>query len=98
MVSADDRFSLSSRRGRRGPGRGGFSMAMAPLSGSLPARASRGERDKLFVASNRLFTFGQGDKVHSPNQELSPPIKRPRPPRMEPSSRALPPALGAAAI
>src|SRR6185436_8080246 len=34
----------------------------------------------------------------SRNQELSPPIKRPRPPRMEPSSRPLPPALGAAAM
>ena len=41
-------------------------MGIAPLSGSLPARSLRGERDTLFVASNRLFRFGQGNKVHSP--------------------------------
>src|SRR6266511_825726 len=57
MDSANDRFSLSSRRGRRGPGRGGFFMSIAPPSGSLPARSSRGERDKFFVTSNRMFRF-----------------------------------------
>jgi len=65
MVSAEDRFPLSSRRGRRGPGTGGFFIGIAPLSGSPPARSSR-ERDELFVASHRLFRFGQGNKVHSP--------------------------------
>src|SRR5258708_24906233 len=53
--------------GGGGPGRGGFIMGIAPLSGSLPL-VPRGERDKLFVASNRLFSLGQGHKVHSPIQ------------------------------
>jgi hypothetical protein len=38
--------SLPDEGGRRGPGRGGNSEdSKAPLSGSLPARSSQGERD-----------------------------------------------------
>ena len=39
-------FSLSSKKGGEGSGRGGRFLSVSPLSSSLPARSSRGEREK----------------------------------------------------
>src|SRR5437773_11556121 len=50
-------FSLSSQKRRRGPGRGGRFSSLSPLSSSLPARSSRGEREKslgVFYAENTI--------------------------------------------
>ena len=68
-------------------------MGIAPLSGSLPARSSRGERDKLFVASNRLSRFDQGNKVHSPKS-----FNRQRRNLWSPAGRAVVFALAASSI
>src|SRR5206468_1018629 len=67
-------FSLSSQKRRRGPGRGGRFTSLSPLSNSLPARSSRGEREKRpqrfscrtqLVANpqtlRRLQSLGTGD-------------------------------------
>jgi len=55
---ADASFcSLSSHKEERVGERRPFGLG-TPLSGSLRARASRGERDELLKSSNRLFRFG----------------------------------------
>src|SRR5882757_7568708 len=61
MVSTQSLFSLSSFRGRRRLGRGGALTGNAPLSGSLLARSSRGDRVHSPLSELQMATNASKD-------------------------------------
>src|SRR6185503_8907516 len=63
VLRAEPHFlSLSSSKRRRGPGRGGTFYRISPLSSSLPARSSQGERRS---AHGLTEPRGRSDRVNS---------------------------------